>query len=248
MKKCFTLAEVLITLSILGIVAAISIPNLIQNYKEKTTITRLKKAYSYLQNAYDMAVAIHGPYLTWFDMSNMDSSANSVRNSRVFNYLLKEQFQYAKECGFSDDGCFALNKCKGLGGGSIDIPNPCTNKTWIWDNNGTWRRILLKDGIAIGVQGRRNDSNFGQMRDGALIYDKVSVDINGPKAPNEMGKDIFMFALTDKGIYPKGGPDYYEAGYWWTTNWNICKKGYPSHGCAYFALKNGNMSYLRGKY
>ena len=50
-KKGFTLAEVLITLSILGVVAAIMIPNIIQNYQKRLTITKLKKAYAVLENA-----------------------------------------------------------------------------------------------------------------------------------------------------------------------------------------------------
>ena len=49
--KAFTLAEVLITLSILGVVAAISIPNIIQQYQKRLTITKLQKAYAFLENA-----------------------------------------------------------------------------------------------------------------------------------------------------------------------------------------------------
>ena len=45
-KKAFTLAEVLITLTILGVVAAIAVPNLIRNYQDKVTVTQVKKAYS----------------------------------------------------------------------------------------------------------------------------------------------------------------------------------------------------------
>ena len=47
-KLGFTLAEVLITLGIIGIVAAMTIPVLITNYQKKTTATRVKKAYSEL--------------------------------------------------------------------------------------------------------------------------------------------------------------------------------------------------------
>lgn len=46
MKKGFTLSEVLITLGIIGIVAAITLPTLITNYQKKTTATRVKKAYA----------------------------------------------------------------------------------------------------------------------------------------------------------------------------------------------------------
>lgn len=51
-KSGFTLAEVLITLGIIGVVAAITLPTLIQNNDEKATVTKLKKMYSNLQNAY----------------------------------------------------------------------------------------------------------------------------------------------------------------------------------------------------
>ena len=44
-KKAFTLAEILITLSIIGIVAALTIPNLIQNYKRKVATVRLKNSF-----------------------------------------------------------------------------------------------------------------------------------------------------------------------------------------------------------
>ena len=50
-KDGFTLAEVLITLSILGVVAAISIPNIVQNYQKRLTVTKLQKAYAVLEQA-----------------------------------------------------------------------------------------------------------------------------------------------------------------------------------------------------
>lgn len=49
--NAFTLAEVLITLGIIGVVAALTLPSLIQNHKEKVTIVRLKQAYSLFSTA-----------------------------------------------------------------------------------------------------------------------------------------------------------------------------------------------------
>lgn len=51
-NRGFTLAEVLITLGIIGVVAALTIPTLIKNYQKKAATTAAKKAYSTLSQAY----------------------------------------------------------------------------------------------------------------------------------------------------------------------------------------------------
>ena len=50
-KFAFTLAEVLITLGIIGVVAAMTIPTLMQKYYEKQTVAKLKETYSILSQA-----------------------------------------------------------------------------------------------------------------------------------------------------------------------------------------------------
>ena len=74
MRKGFTLAEVLITLGIIGVVAALTLPQVVTNYEKKATEVRLKKDYSTLANALKMAEAEHGPIETWADENdNMDN-------------------------------------------------------------------------------------------------------------------------------------------------------------------------------
>ena len=60
MKKGFTLAEVLITLGIIGIVAAITIPNLVSNYKKSVTENKLKAQVALISSAIQMAESKHG--------------------------------------------------------------------------------------------------------------------------------------------------------------------------------------------
>jgi len=57
--KAFTLTEILITIAIIGIVAALTIPGLINNYKEKSIITALRKIYSELTQATQLATLEH---------------------------------------------------------------------------------------------------------------------------------------------------------------------------------------------
>ncbi len=64
-KAAFTLAEVLITLAIIGIVAALTIPSLVQSYKERVTITKVKKAYTTLTNALQLAIIENGTVNNW---------------------------------------------------------------------------------------------------------------------------------------------------------------------------------------
>lgn len=59
-KAAFTLAEVLVTLGIIGVVAAMTMPNLIAKHQEKETVTRLKKAYTIMQQLYITAVNEYG--------------------------------------------------------------------------------------------------------------------------------------------------------------------------------------------
>jgi prepilin-type N-terminal cleavage/methylation domain-containing protein len=56
-KKAFTLAEVLITLGIIGVVAALTMPSLIQHYKNKVLETRIKAFYSVFKQTYGMKIA-----------------------------------------------------------------------------------------------------------------------------------------------------------------------------------------------
>ena len=61
----FTLAEVLITLGIIGVVAALTLPALIQNYQKKATATSVKKAYSELNQIIERAKADYGDPSGW---------------------------------------------------------------------------------------------------------------------------------------------------------------------------------------
>lgn len=71
-KVGFTLAEVLITLGIIGIVAAMTIPNIIAGYRKKVVETRLAKLYSSVNQAIKMSEVKNGDckYWEWGDINN----------------------------------------------------------------------------------------------------------------------------------------------------------------------------------
>ena len=59
-RFAFTLAEVLITLGIIGVVAAMTLPSLIQDYKEKQTVSHLLKAYALMDQSYRLMLSEYG--------------------------------------------------------------------------------------------------------------------------------------------------------------------------------------------
>ena len=93
MKKhhtAFTLAEVLITLAIIGIVAALTIPSLITKYKKTVTVNKLKKFYSVMSNATNLAIAEYGP------MENWDGFSSARNPEEVKNWFHKYLKPYVK--------------------------------------------------------------------------------------------------------------------------------------------------------
>ena len=69
-KSAFTLAEVLITLGIIGVVSALTLPVLVQKYRNNVVETKLKKFYSEINQAIQLSEAEYGAKETWYLDSN----------------------------------------------------------------------------------------------------------------------------------------------------------------------------------
>ena len=86
MKKGFTLAEILITLGIIGIIASMTIPSLIANYRKKLTVTRLKASYSILSQAIMLSITENNEYTDW-DFPPYGSDIKDWVNKYIAPYL-----------------------------------------------------------------------------------------------------------------------------------------------------------------
>ena len=190
----FTLAEVLITLGIIGVVVAMTMPSLVQNYKNKQTVAQLKKIYSVLSQATVMAESEDGPISDW---NMVDGSCESMDEIVSF---YTPYLKTLKDCKQSE-GCWATTTIKGLSGttnrldefsGSFDCAKHSIALT-----DGTYIVFdIYSDLTSLGIQNDMpNDINSTMA---------FFVDLNGQKNPNVVGKDIFAFALTKHGIAPAG--------------------------------------------
>ena len=101
-KKCgFTLAEVLITLGIIGVVAAMTLPALVSHYKSKELSTALKKFYSEINQAITLSVVQNGDIAYWdkevekYDENGIsDKLENASRSEKFFLKYLAPYLKY----------------------------------------------------------------------------------------------------------------------------------------------------------
>jgi len=100
----FTLAEVLITLGIIGVVAALTIPSLMQNYKKHQATTKLKRFYSTMQQAIRLSEEDNGEAGSWTkeslgdlkdDDGNVDYDANKKEVEQYVNQYLRPYIKIA---------------------------------------------------------------------------------------------------------------------------------------------------------
>ncbi|MBR1754310.1 type II secretion system protein, partial [bacterium] len=163
----FTLAEVLITLGIIGVVAALTIPTLMQSYQNKQYVSGFQKAWGLLNNVLKLSEATNG--------FNWDEPTSGFDIDYIEKYWTP-YFNVAKNCGYSTgQGCFAT-QCHWLGSTSSCDYN---------DNLGQYK-LLLTDGMSIRFWPKHTISDSEWMG----IF---TVDTNGPKGPNTFGRDYFHF-------------------------------------------------------
>ena len=187
-KAAFTLAEVLITLGIIGIVAATTIPTLVTNYQKKQTVAKLQKAYSILSNMTKLLYADN----SYSALSGAVSAEKTEQffNLYVLNYFRAPELFQDNVCPYSDSAewCYAF---KYLNGRVMD-----TSVFTKYDAGRVY--FTTNDGIAyyfsIMYWNRYSDSEGNEYKDALYTSSPHGVvDINGTEGPNILGKDVFVF-------------------------------------------------------
>lgn len=185
-RQAFTLAEVLITLGIIGVVAALTIPTLVNNYRKKQFETGLKKEYSVLLQA--------------LDMYKQDNETPLKREDCATHAAFKKAIQpYLKvlvDCGDYQSGGY---KGQCVQNWYYTQDKKYTYKTY---SGNIANENLFDDGQII-----LNDGShllFENPGGGSAVY--VSIDVNGyKKLPNKWGEDVFTFQLMNDGkLLPMG--------------------------------------------
>ena len=243
-RNGFTLAEILITLGIIGVVAAMTMPVLFNKTQNKELQTAFLKTYSELNQLALLFAAEKGVTIPEYTASENNGISASDANLIFSYYKGSTALTSSGQGSMDDDGNFIafydihyLNGKNYSGGGNSSGANSsflCDNTGF--RNNQSGAILILNDAPRPGENGP-----------------VICVDINGKKRPNRYGVDYFMFIFTVDGkVLPvgqehKNNPSSCTSGSGICGNFNNIGSQYCSTtstnisqntSCAYYALTN----------
>jgi len=245
-KRGFTLAEVLITLGIIGVVAAMTIPTLMANNQKTQYVSALKKAYTtWNQVLVKMAADEGSPG----DLSKSGLFAAGTTDA-TFGEEVVKYFNVVKICRSGESGCIKYNSMMYDGSTPAGFSEDTTDF-----------RFITADGVSYVVSNYAGGApncamdtmNMYSWSNGiGAIYQicgALDIDVNGLKGPNNFGRDIFRFTITNgRGpqLYPLGGIE--DANYTWKADdgtMNNCHAGNTDgKACAARVIEEGwEMNY-----
>ena len=221
-KKGFTLSEVLITLGVIGVVVAMTLPSVINKFRAKALETSFKKSYSNINKAFlntKIELASDSVYKDFGRYNNVTGYSDFYEFQNVFYKNLVAVKIY--------DGEYQKRTYNG-GQLLCETYGYCPNPIYI-----------LSDGSSV-------ETNVNSQ------YIWLNVDTNGPlKGPNRYGFDIFAFYINNNNdciILPKMEKLYTQEELNEMTNPGLkgmpCSKksnqGANGVGCAWYAFNNVN--------
>ena len=182
-KFGFTLSEVLITLGIIGVVAALTLPVMVNNYKQKVLIVAWKKEFSTMAQVFQAI------------QDDNNGSIKSVFNNQYeLSKSVCEELKCTKICQYSEqEGCWHKP-------GDWSSPNGFNT------HSRNYAGFISVDG-AIWVTNTIFSSNCSSYNS-TDVYENACfdffVDVNGFKKPNVIGEDIFRLVVFDGRLLPYG--------------------------------------------
>ena len=220
-KKAFTLAEVLVTLTIIGVVSALTIPTLTRNVSDKQVVEKVKTAHSILSDAFSKAKIDNGDFASW-DVGTYNTREGAEKVKEYFEQYLKTEDGEKDICGekiASLDGKIKMDYCSNQWSLPIKLQNGMILMFWSGGHLDNHRSAVI-------------------------------VDINGLASPNQYGYDMFQFNISNLAniIYPSGTKEKFGEVSDINTR---CNKNVSSwdngKDCTAWVIYKGNMDYKKRK-
>lgn len=177
-KHGFTLAEVLVTLGIIGVVSALTIPTLVKNHQRQVYVTQLQKVVNELSQAADKAI-------TDSNAVSLDETRYGTNKANGARNFLNDYFKIVKDCGETATPCFA-DSYKNLSGNNVELTTPIV-------------AVSLASGASIYIWSAYYYSPYQDNIYQYHSYYSLQIDVNGAQGPNIAGRDLFAFDLYSDG-------------------------------------------------
>ena len=203
------MAEVLITLGIIGVVAAMTLPTVIGKYQDIVIKSKAKKAFSVASQAVQRAIAENGTVDQWTSGNLVSTSTGDAKHpQRVMGKNISKNLDYIKSCtDRTRTQCMPAYYKRRVTGNEQRMQN-----TLVIDAESIF---ITKDGMAYRIVANAGDFNnlwctttIAESQNSRNSYmgtcGTIFVDINGPKGPNIDGDDLFAFKIFKDGITPYG--------------------------------------------
>ncbi len=197
-KAAFTLAEVLITLGIIGVVAAMTLPSLVNKINMHHYIAQLKSDYSILSQTQSAIIAEYGSFQA--GIQDCDNVTGSGAKHKCFRDTFAKHLKSIRICeqpytiGDSKKSCFTeFSKIKLLNGA-------VATSSYL---NGDAATMILANGSVILFY--LDSASCSYNLEGYFNYKRcgwVTIDVNGLQKPNTFGKDIYVLYVMDKSVKP----------------------------------------------
>lgn len=243
-KSAFTLAEVLIVIGIVGIVAVLTLSTFLKNTGNMENVSAFKKGYSSLQKTTEMLIAENGSIVDSLSTLSSNSDHEGLAN------LFMAKMKIATNCGTASSkgtGCLAPTVIFLVRGPEVNTAS------YFVSTSSNYSAFITQDGISYIFQLYRKacDSRQAYPVDDITspLYNtcgELWIDVNGGnKGPHMVGRDIFGFYLTSRGIIPLGAyPDGWKGGSYPDADCSASPPyGYAGRSCSNKLILQGSMNY-----
>ena len=175
--RAFTLAEVLVTLGIIGVVSAMTVPSLMQNYQRQSYVTQLHKVYNELSQALVR-------YQT--DKNALNLREAGLTSQEALNSFFKTYFNVVNDCGATQTPCLA-SSYKTISGRTLG--NPFGGVSYMTMASGSSFAAFYAGGTSVifylylDINGQKGPNVAGRDIFAVYIYNNGLIDDSGNSAP-----------------------------------------------------------------
>lgn len=200
-KKGFTLAEVLISMAIVGVVAAITVPSLIYSTSNKNLGNALARSVELIQQGFtNIKTEAQKNSEEGDAFENLSMIKKSDLGLDGNAYITDDNSFYNDTQSFlgTEESNYDIDSIKNYSGGNV--ANDLTSDFTAYK--------FKKANTVVMFQNVTNNDMANA--DNNTIISKVLIDANGSTGPNRFGKDVFLFGLTNAGVLIPAGTEQYH--------------------------------------